>query len=123
MKLTTILLILCIANGICAQKNLVFKQVKLVTTSQNVPTGHVWKVENVGTSNAVPSSSMSATDTPAILINGSRTFIAHARTTQTGTNLCTGSVFFPIWLPAGTSLAVSNTINFISVIEFIEQDL
>ena len=122
-KLTIAFACILSAATLTAQKKLTFKQVKLVTISESVPAGHVWKVEAVGTNNAVPPSDASSTTTPAILVNGTRAFVGTVRSTQSGDFLVTGSVFFPIWLPAGTTLAVSNTINFISVIEYLEEDL
>lgn len=113
-------LLLCVGfSGLAAQKNLVFSQALLVSASQTVPAGRVWKIENVGSSYSNPQT-MGTTTTPAMLINGTRIYIPVARTTQSTQNVTT-AVFFPIWLPAGTTVAASNGVNWISVLEFIEQ--
>ncbi|HRS53713.1 MAG TPA: hypothetical protein P5250_03315 [Bacteroidales bacterium] len=118
----TCLFLLIIFNSIVikAQKTLEFNQVKLITsTTETVPTGKVWKIENIGSAiHTAPITSSSAT--PAIVVNGTTIYLFIARTTNTSDYYVTPAPFFPIWLPAGTTLATSNNINFISVIEFNE---
>ena len=102
-----------------AQKSLRFNQVKLVSTAETVPAGKVWKIENIGSSLYAPVTT-GLSSTPAIIINGNPIYLFVVRTSNSSNYLGTPAVFFPIWLPAATTLAASNNINFISVIEFIE---
>ncbi len=109
-----------LSSAFSAQKTLQFSQVKLVTgTSQTVPAGHVWKIENIGSGMATMQSP-GTTVTPAILVNGNKIYFSAAKTSNSSDFLVTASSFFPIWLPAGTTLAASNQINFISVVEYAE---
>lgn len=123
-------------SGVLAQGTLQFNQVKLVSaTSETVPTGKVWKVENVAGSRVLQYqiSSTSTSDfnpaDQAILINGNAVTVTQAVATGAGSG--TGNTSwrasytyaasptdFPLWLPAGTTLAASTNVTYISVIEF-----
>jgi len=97
--------VLPIANKLQAQ-TLQFSQVLLVSTTQTVPANKVWKVES-----PLPSWGGGAT-TNTITIDGNLVVV-----TIGGSSSVSG-ISFPIWLPAGTSLAAGQNIPRISVIEF-----
>jgi len=118
-SLTIILLFFFMNDFTSAQKTLEFNQVKLITTQETVPVGKVWKIENIG-SPVYYYVSTGSNSTPSIKINGNHIYLVKIRTTQNQSYFGTQSYFFPIWLPANTSLAAGNNINFISVIEFNE---
>lgn len=123
-----------------AQDNLVFSQVKLVTTSESVPTGKVWKVVGVAgsmvikhnrTGTTVNGHPVMAPNENSILINGTAVSVGNPSVGAGAGNGYSSSSYgalstiyanvpttFPLWLPAGTSLAVSDNVSFISVIEF-----
>lgn len=108
-----------------AQGTLQFSQVKLVSSSEIVPSGRVWKATGI-----VPFQQTSWLNSPVfytIAINGNNTTVGHStygRATS-GSNLGTGSYssqalapVFPLWLPAGTSLETGANVHAISVVEF-----
>lgn len=119
LNILVVLFITAFSNELTAQKSLEFNQVKLVTTQETVPNGKVWKIENIGSPVFYYVSAGSST-TPSIKVNGNHIYIFKLRTTQNQTYYGNQSYFFPIWLPSQTTLAVGNSINFISVIEFNE---
>lgn len=103
-----------------AQGNLQFNQVKLVTTAQTVPAGKVWKVESCtynGASTfvlnqvnqqiyALMSIVVNGVVIPvSIYVGGSSSSFSNAQT-------------FPMWLPAGSTIATGTNAAFVSVIEF-----
>ncbi|MBM3171360.1 MAG: hypothetical protein FJZ75_07110 [Bacteroidetes bacterium] len=96
--------VLPIANKLQAQ-TLQFSQVLLVSTTQTVPANKVWKVESV-----MPINQQSIYH--QIVVNSTTIIV--------GTTNYTGSWFnaFPMWLPAGTTLAAGSTVFRVSVIEF-----
>lgn len=113
------------------QANLEFNAIQLITSSQSVPTGKVWKVESVlGANNLQPSfagcgaiSSVSQ----VISVNSTNitvktTYHAHGSgtcSTGQGQSMESSEITkLPLWLPAGTSLAPGSNVNSISVIEF-----
>lgn len=115
-----------------AQKTLEFNQVKLVTTSETVPAGKVWKIEGVFYSSNVPDphctgSTNYSSITPLndiIIVGGANTTIRSFNSSG-GANVGFNSVLwekeFPMWLPEGTSLAAGTGVSKISVIEFTVQ--
>jgi hypothetical protein len=124
MKIALLFSLICLSFGLYAQGNLQFNQVKLVTTVETVPVGKVWKVEAV-----LGQRSASGTTTfhqsHDVLINGIMVNftqdLAVARATGSGSTFgasAEGVSTVPFWLPAGASLAISNNVSFISVIEY-----
>jgi hypothetical protein len=106
-----------------AQGNLQFNQVKLVSTIESVPVGKVWKVESVmyssGLSNfAGPSSSQIITQNSSITINSSTNVVRSLVGVNTNGGYTVWEQTYPIWLMAGSTLAASTGVQFISVIEF-----
>lgn len=114
-----------------AQGTLQFNTVRLITNSQSVPTGKVWKVESVlSSSNLQPSFAgcgSIASSSQVISVGGSNVTVSTAMhvhgsgtcSTGQGQSLVHADVTrLPIWLPAGTSLAPGTNVSSISVLEF-----
>jgi hypothetical protein len=101
------------------QGNLQFNQVKLVTTVETVPTGKVWKIESVTYSAPIPymGSSSAGTDVCYVKINANNQ-IVRSFSFQYNGGAAVWEQSFPIWLPAGTTLAAFTGVNLISVMEF-----
>jgi hypothetical protein len=124
MKIALLFSLICLSFGLYAQGNLQFNQVKLVTTVETVPVGKVWKVEAVlGQRSA--SGTTTFHQTHDVLINGVTVNFTQdlsiARATGSGSTFgasAEGVSTVPFWLPAGASLAISNNVSFISVIEY-----
>ncbi|HRS53715.1 MAG TPA: hypothetical protein P5250_03325 [Bacteroidales bacterium] len=105
--------------GFCSQ-NLIHAQlqyngVKLISNSQTVPSGKVWKVESI-LSNQYDIQNISVSGAK-ILVNGNSIYLVNR------TSTCNSSIAYfpeqmPMWLPAGTTLAPSTGVVYISVIEF-----
>lgn len=120
-KLLPLIIMLIAFAAVKAQGTLQFNQVKLVTTVETVPAGKVWKVESVLGDYLV--SSCSTNPMHRILVNSNNVTVSRSSTVQFN-----GSCFgwqgiatvtsLPIWLPAGSTLAISNNVSSISVIEF-----
>ena len=121
MKLLSVLFILGCAT-FWGQGNLQFNQVKLITSVETVPAGKTWKISGFLAS---PNGNYQSITQPStaeylISINGSPVNLgrrahfnnnyqvhqAEVRTTE------------EFWIPAGTTLAASQNIAFISIIEF-----
>ena len=87
-------------------QTLQFSRVLLVSTTQTVPANKVWKVESV-----VPYSQNSVWH--EVVVNSLISMVGQVGIVQ-------GAVFntFPMWLPAGTTLAAGQKVNYVSVIEF-----
>ena len=133
----TIVFIISIID-VNAQGNLQFNQVKLISTSETVPVGKVWKMENFLPNvslytdlNRQPSDYVAGGIKQFnILINGNSIFLLTTLSRELGrtggywsqdaaTTAASASILSqPIWLPAGTSLAPSTNIQYLSVIEF-----
>lgn len=127
--LSTFLIINISFNGkLKAQTSMQFSQALLVSTSQTVPAGMIWKVESVISSSQLApglpyNSNGGATKSVIILINGLNAYIkswdeknyvnggAYSAASGTVTDL-------PLWLPAGTTLEASSNALYISVLEF-----
>ena len=115
-----------------AQGNLQFNQVKLVTTVQTVPAGKVWKVENctynggalfclAGSVLALPCDNTFSPKVWGImsyLINGNSSNIVVTQGSSSWGSSANQPNPFPLWLPAGTSLAAGTNVLYLSVIEF-----
>ena len=119
-KLLTILITLLLTAQLCAQ-NLEFNRVVLVSSTDTVPTGKVWKITNVFCS--MPSNA-GLTDI-YIKINGTPVTIHSKYVFQTSQSYTIEAEFFsaingPFWLPENTILDVDDA-KFISVIEFNTQ--
>ena len=95
---------------------LTLNRVLLVTSIQSVPANTVWKVEGVFT-DQTNFGNQSSTESPAIIINGVKNFYEIPVAIGSGFFAYAPSGF-PLWLPAGTSLAASNKIAFVNVLEF-----
>lgn len=93
-----------LANNIHGQ-TLQFSQVLLVSSTQTVPANKVWKVESV---------------MPINQTSIYHQIVVNSTTIIVGTTNYSGSWFhaFPMWLPAGTTLATGTTVFRISVVEF-----
>lgn len=125
-----ILLLLLISGNIQAQGELQFNRVVLVSGAQTVPAGKVWKVEGAAVSAAPDPPTLQSHKniaTANILINGNTTVVNATYTAYgvpavswgTSAAITTGNpTRFPLWLPAGTTLAASTNVVYVSVIEF-----
>jgi hypothetical protein len=127
MKQLLLLAVLFFIGIYNAQGNLQFNQVKLVSVAETVPVGKVWKVENILPSVRPTTTSWSnSTLDFTILVNGQTVYYLSAESKgslygngQTGiTSMAAGIGGSPLWLPAGTSLAVGQNILSINVVEF-----
>ena len=117
-KALLILSILFIALGAKAQGNLQFNQVKLVSTSEIVPSGKVWKVENAIFAGGTPFTiTLYTYGSMSYAVNGLACYISSSGGPPTGNNYANASTF-PFWLPAGSSLASGSNMRYLSAIEF-----
>lgn len=128
MKRTLCIITLLLAfTFVKAQGNLQFSQVKLVSTTQTVPAGKVWKVESAHISQTtclftfagtcVSNSTTTFVHAGIYIVNGTSCYLGM----DTGGDQLRYSVSsdpFPLWLPATTTLAAGTNIGFLSVIEF-----
>jgi hypothetical protein len=120
--------------------SLVFNQALLVSSTATVPTGHVWKVENVlpnaNVIATVPNpvgntTTQVATTECIILVNGNSIRAISSKATSNNsysdlaarplaTSVAVQSIFpSPVWLPEGTTLAAGSNVQYVSVLEFI----
>lgn len=116
-KITTILFLALALVSLesNAQNNLSFSKVKLITSSDTVPIGKVWKIESVGrTSNFTVGGS---TTSNWILINNHILEFNTRSTNGNGTTWGIGTTL-PLWIPEGTSLNIFTNTELISVIEY-----
>jgi len=100
---------LLIANKLQGQ-TLQFSRVLLVSTTQTVPANKVWKVESYMNNTYIAYNAVHH-----ISVNSIDILVGNSINSQTpiGTNHP-----FPMWLPAGTTLAAGANVINISVIEF-----
>ncbi|MBP6091108.1 MAG: hypothetical protein KA521_07635 [Crocinitomicaceae bacterium] len=102
-----------------SQGNLQFNQVKLIAASETVPTNKVWKIESVL---YTPHNFTSNTVNNEIILNGTNLIVRTLKTYVTSINYGDYSLVweqtFPIWLPAGSTVASSTGVFGISVIEY-----
>lgn len=110
-----------------AQYNLQFNQVKLVGTTETVPSGKVWKIESVLPSTRLTSafcwgssSCGSAQTQTIIMVDGTGVYLATSDASGSSymSNATAAVLNTNIWLPAGTTLAAGSGVYKISVIEF-----
>ncbi|MCF8269124.1 MAG: hypothetical protein K9I25_04075 [Crocinitomicaceae bacterium] len=138
MRIFIVIVFISLSVFVNAQGNLQFNQVKLVTTSETVPAGKVWKLENYLPSsqlaidlNRQPNqASAGGTKNFIVLVNGAQVFLQTTITREVGRNdgywsqdgYATAADYrifdAPIWLPAGTTLAASTNVMSLSVVEF-----
>jgi hypothetical protein len=126
-------------------QNLSYSRVLLVDAQVTVPSGKVWKVSNIlpserltSTATAVATTtsvSASAATEQVITVNGNSIYIATSNAASRWnvssisssvagyamTSSASNILGSPIWLPAGTTLAAGNGVQYVSVIEFTEQ--
>lgn len=106
-----------------------FNDVKLVSVSETVPAGKVWKLVGVAgqrTDNQTAATSLNySPSTHQIIINGNAIDVTQVLSTSVGSGR--SSVYsatsslpttFPLWVPSGTQLEASTNVTYISVIEF-----
>lgn len=120
-------------NPVVKAQTLEFSRAIMLTASDNVPTGKVWKVISVGSNSAqnlsIPSSCATNYNSTQISVGGITTHVS-ARYGANGSGCyssysagasisTTGDLTqLPFWIPEGTSLAPGAGAGFISVIEF-----
>ncbi len=120
---------LLLHSGLHSQ-SLSFSQAKLVSQTETVPSGRVWKVVNILPSARLTTTTFSSggsTRDFIITINGQTVYYLSAESRgnlngngQTGITSVTESIGeAPIWLPAGTTLAAGTNVHSVSVLEFI----
>jgi hypothetical protein len=109
------------------QGNLQFNQVKLVTTSETVPVGKVWKIENILPGVRPTTTSWgNATLDFTIIINNQTVYYLSSESKgslfgngQTGiSSISVGIGNSPIWLPAGSILSAGTNVLSVNVLEF-----
>ncbi len=144
---TAFLLMMGVFSVVQAQGTLQFNQVKLVTASETVPAGKVWKLESVmSPEQRYPTSGTTfPTLSRSILVNGNTVTIREefVNGVSLGFNGCCGGGLWlgntsqnansnpthlvrvasdntklPLWLPAGTTVAPVVPVNGMSIIEF-----
>lgn len=113
-----------------AQGNLQFNRVLLVSSQQTVPSGKVWKVEsamlNGNCTAQAASGAHMQTNTAYISVNGNAiavksAYVAYGTPAQTWSGVSASEMDptnFPFWLPAGSTLASSTHVTYLSVVEF-----
>jgi hypothetical protein len=133
MKILILSFFLVLCSLLYSQGNLQFNQVKLVSTIETVPAGKVWKVEGAtfaggsvfcvggppGPGNTYCGNqilqSYGFIGVMSFDINGQSNHISHlGYSSSSSTQLSP----FPFWLPAGSTLAASTNMRYLSVLEF-----
>jgi hypothetical protein len=104
-------------------QTLQFSQVKLVTTVETVPANKVWKIEGffpTTFSRYSGSSGVTEGHIYNLVINGNNrpVGVSSFLTGYWGTSYSGNMGNFPLWIPAGTTLAAGSNVGEISVIEF-----
>jgi len=127
MKQSVIIVFLFLSLRLFSQGNLQFNQVKLVTTSETVPAGKVWKIENIlpGVRPTTTSWGNSTLDFTININNQTVYYLSSESKGNVGGNGQTGissiSVGIgnsPIWLPAGAILSAGTNVLSVNVLEF-----
>ncbi len=113
---------LLVLNSRATAQTLSFSQAKLVTQTETVPAGKVWKVVSVLSSNDLSGNSSGyIVSTVAITVDGQNTIIK-SRMAMRESDMAAADGMnvtdLPLWLPAGTSLGLNTNATGISVIEF-----
>ena len=127
MKQSILIVFLFLSLRLFSQGNLQFSQVKLVTTSETVPAGKVWKIENIlpGVRPTTTSWGNSTLDF-TININNQTVYYLSSESKgslfgngQTGiSSISVGIGNAPIWLPAGSILSAGTNVLSVNVLEF-----
>jgi hypothetical protein len=135
MKILILILALfsTLGSQLYSQGNLQFNQVKLVSTVETVPTDKVWKVESAAYNGGAPfANSSSNYGFPGVTlqnrgfesimsysVNGQLIYfpVSYAIGSAQLTSV-DGVAHFPLWLPAGSTLAAGTNMRYLSVIEF-----
>jgi hypothetical protein len=120
MRIIVVIISFFSVVSIAAQGNLQFNQAKLVSTVQTVPAGKVWKVESIqyqgGPAFYLNTQGIRSIEgTLSFQING---VVIYPSLHYMATNGAVPFQSFPIWLPAGSTLAAGSGTAFLSVIEF-----
>ena len=129
MKKLLLSTLILLSNLACAQGNLQFNQVKLVTSIETVPLGKVWKIESViynipltasGNQRGAGSCNSTSYESTAIEVAGIPTKVGQGTQPASYSNLVYTHSYtiLPLWIPAGTTLSGGTCLNKISVIEF-----
>ena len=138
MKTPLLLLFLIIYYQNIAQGNLQFSQVKLVSATETVPVGKVWKLQNFLPNVSLFTDITRNQQNPTsggirnfiILVNGISIYLQTTVTREVGrsdsywsqdgyaTAASSSILNEPIWLSSGTTLSASTNVQFVSVIEF-----
>ncbi|NBO61358.1 MAG: hypothetical protein EBU82_10360 [Flavobacteriia bacterium] len=138
MKGFFLFLAMILLGDFFAQGNLQFSQAKLVSAQETVPVGKIWKLENYLPNvslaielNRLPNQATAGgTRNFVILVNSVPIYLQtnisrevgrdDAYWNQQGYAAVSDFKIFdaPIWFPAGTTLAASTNVGFISVMEF-----
>lgn len=131
---SSLLFVFLLSAHLHAQGTLQFNRVVLVSNTETVPAGKVWKVESVlststlaANNNSSPSVNTVSLD---IVVNGTVITVERSSVgiaSQTGSSgvmraywgyASAGVTKLPFWLPAGSTLAASTNALAVSVIEF-----
>lgn len=120
------LFVLSFLSASLGAQTLQFSQVKLVTVAETVLAGRVWKIEGFFPtvfSRYSGSSGVTEGHIYNLVINGNnRPVGVSSFLTGYWNSAYQGNIgHFPLWIPAGTSLAAGSNVGEISVIEFIIQ--
>jgi hypothetical protein len=129
MKKILLSTFIVLSNLACAQGNLQFNQVKLVTSLETVPLGKVWKIESViynialsepGYQASSGSCNSTSNESTGIVIAGVPTKVGQGTQAASYSSLTYTHSYtiLPLWIPAGTTLSGGTCLNKISVIEF-----
>ena len=129
MKKLLLFTFILLSNLACAQGNLQFNQVKLVTSIETVPLGKVWKIESViynipltasGYQGGAGNCNSTSYESTAIEVAGIPTKVGQGTQPASYSNLqyTHSYTILPLWIPAGTTLSGGTCLNKISVIEF-----
>ena len=118
--------LLAVLLGLCIKteaQTLQFSQVKLVTTVETVPANKVWKIEGFFPSifsRYSGSSGVTEGHIYNLVINGNTrpVGVSSFLNGNWGTSYAGSIGHFPLWIPAGTTLAAGSNVGEISVIEF-----
>jgi hypothetical protein len=108
-------------NG--ASQTLQFSQVKLVATVETVPANTVWKIEGffpTTFSRYSANSGVTEGHIYNLVVNGNNRPVGVSTflTAHWGISYAGSIGHFPMWIPAGTTLAAGSNVGEISVIEF-----
>lgn len=138
MKIAGVFFLFFFIGSCFAQGNLQFNQAKLVSTQETVPVGKVWKLENYLPNTALATDLNRPSNQPTagglrnfiILVNAIPIYLQTNISREVGRDdaywnqqgYAAAAEFkvldAPMWFPAGTTLAASTNVGFISVLEF-----